>query len=115
MPKAEELWCWHSVQWQIHSFRGLSVGVVNWILLHWQRAFIPILVLVVVLVSGNVMAWGLWWRSDHLRLVGLRGETYVRLKASTGLVTVQITENWKVRLFYAKQHVRSLIPLRFNT
>lgn len=44
MPKAEELWCWHSVQWQIQSLRGLSVGVVNWILPHWQRAFIPIVV-----------------------------------------------------------------------
>ena len=42
MPKAEELWCWHSVQWQTQSLRGLSVGVLNWILPHWQRAFIPI-------------------------------------------------------------------------
>jgi hypothetical protein len=41
IPKADELYCWHSVQWQIQSFRGLSVGAVNWILPHWQRAFIP--------------------------------------------------------------------------
>jgi hypothetical protein len=32
-------------------------------------------------------------------LAGLRGEKYVRLKASTGLVTIQTTENWKIRFF----------------
>lgn len=46
IPWAEELWCWHSVQWQAYSARGSSVGVVNSILEHWQRPFMPIFAVV---------------------------------------------------------------------
>lgn len=42
IPKAEELWCRHSVQWQTLIRSGLLVGVVNWIFEHWQRPFMPI-------------------------------------------------------------------------
>lgn len=48
------------------------------------------------------------------KVSGVRGETYVRLKASTGLVTIQTIEKWKLRLFDVKQCVDSLISLGFH-